>query len=264
MPAAEAFRRLDLIRTAQCPSPICRTHPAHGTLTAIDQDKPGLVARQLRAKRRLDTVTDLANRDRDGMSSLAMGKELPANAGGGGKIWPAPYYWSDRQMTATGVQIVRDAAFVLRCAGAAALSYLLAQAIDLPHPVWATMSGIIVGQEHLGETGQATLGRLLGTIIGVAMAVSVGELAGPLGAGLAVQIAVSVALCAIVARRFPALRVCMWTCPIVFLTAVPATPLYVAGYYRGAEVLLGGVVGALLHVVAELAIRKIVVDEAPA
>jgi uncharacterized membrane protein YccC len=166
-------------------------------------------------------------------------------------------------MASVREESVRNTAFVLRCSGAATLSYLLARAIDLPHPVWATMSGIIVGQEHLGETGEATLGRLLGTVIGVAVAVGVGEITSPLGAGIAGQIAVAVALCAIVARRVPALRVCMWTCPIVFLTAAPATPLLAAGYYRGAEVLLGGIVGALLHVFAELAITRLIGRSVP-
>jgi uncharacterized membrane protein YccC len=166
-----------------------------------------------------------------------------------------PTCCADTVMAKDLTKLARDVAFVLRCSGAATLSYLAALAVGLPHPVWAAMSGVIVGQEQLGETRQATVGRLLGTLLGVAVAVLVGGLTAPLGTGVAIQIALAVALCAMAARRYPVLRVCMWTSPIVFLTADPATPLILAGLYRGAEVLLGGTIGAMLHVMAEAVIR---------
>lgn len=150
----------------------------------------------------------------------------------------------------------RDLAFVLRCSGAATVSFLLAEAVALPHPVWAAMSAVIVSQEKLGDTRQVTAGRFFGTLLGVAIAVSVGTLAGRLGASIVAEMAIAVALAAIVARRHPALRVCMWTCPIIFLTVTPGTPLWEAGLFRGAEVLLGGVVGAVLHFLAEIVIER--------
>jgi uncharacterized membrane protein YccC len=155
----------------------------------------------------------------------------------------------------TGEEFARHLAFVLRCSSAATLSYMLASAIGLPHPVWAAMSGIIVSQEKLTETRTATVGRLIGTVIGIVTAVAVASLTTPLGAHTTIQIALAVGLCAIVARRYPALRVSMWTGPIVFLTADPAMPLFMVGLYRGAEVLLGGLIGAALHTIAEAMIR---------
>lgn len=155
----------------------------------------------------------------------------------------------------------RDLAFVIRCSGAATLSFLLAQAIGLPHPVWAAMTGVIVCQEKLDDTRQATFGRFVGTLLGVAIAVVVGSLAEWSGADTAVKIAISVALAAIIARRHPLFKVCMWTCPIVFLTATPDLPLWQIGIYRGAEVLLGGIVGALLHQLAEIIIRRAIYED---
>jgi uncharacterized membrane protein YccC len=152
---------------------------------------------------------------------------------------------------------VRHVAFVLRCSAAATGALLLARAVGLPHPVWAAMSGIIVSQENLTQTHNATVGRLCGTVIGVVIAVTVGHLLAPLHAGVAVQMAVAVALAAVVARRYPLLRVCMWTCPIVFLTSDKETPLLMVGLYRGAEVLLGGLLGALLHWGSEKGISAI-------
>lgn len=160
-------------------------------------------------------------------------------------------------MTLTEDQ-ARELAFVTRCSGAATLSFVVAQALGLPHPVWAALTGVIVSQEKLGDTRQATLGRFAGTLLGVIIAVVVGSLGEWIGAGTAAKIAVSVALAAVVARRRPLIRVCMWTCPIVFLTAAPELPLWRVGLYRGAEVMLGGIVGAGLHWVAETLIGRFV------
>lgn len=161
----------------------------------------------------------------------------------------------------TQKELVRHVAFVARCSAAATGALLLARAVGLPHPVWAAMSGIIVSQENLTQTHNATVGRLFGTVVGVAIAVTVGKLLVPLHAAVAVQMAVAVALAAVVARKYPLLRVCMWTCPIVFLSSDKETPLLMVGVYRGAEVLLGGVLGAALHWISEMAIRRITPEQ---
>ncbi len=157
----------------------------------------------------------------------------------------------------TGQVFTHHAAFVARCSGAALLSYLLAAGMGLPYPVWSSISGIIVSQEKLSETNTATLWRLAGTVMGIAIAVTIGTLLHALGASVAVQMTCAVALCATIVRRWPELRVAMWTAPIVFLSHAPEVPLAVAGLWRGAEVLLGGFVGAALHWVTETAMTRI-------
>lgn len=144
-------------------------------------------------------------------------------------------------------KLLGEALFVGRCAGAAACAFLAADWLGLHHPVWATISSIVVSQERLSETRAMAASRLLGSCLGVAIAVAVGTLAVPLGAGPAVQIAVAVALAAVVTRHYPSLRVCMWTCPIVILTATAQVPLPWAGLLRGAETLLGCGIGSALH-----------------
>lgn len=149
----------------------------------------------------------------------------------------------------------RDLAFVLRCSRAATLPFVLSQASGLPHPVWAAMSGIIVGQEKLGDTRKTTIGRFVGTLLGVIIAVIVGTALQYCAAGPVAEIAVAVGLAATIVRRCPSLKVCMWTCPIVFLTSTAQTPLWEVGMYRGAEVLLGSVVGAALHAFSDRIIQ---------
>lgn len=148
----------------------------------------------------------------------------------------------------------RDIAFVARCSAAATIAYLIANAVGLGHPVWASVSGIIVSQERLDETRTAVLWRLAGTIVGVIAAIGSGLATAMFGGGTASQVAVSVAVSAMVVRRWPLLKVAMWTGPIVFMTRPPGSTLLEAGLSRGGEVLIGGVVGACLHVLAEIAI----------
>jgi uncharacterized membrane protein YgaE (UPF0421/DUF939 family) len=155
--------------------------------------------------------------------------------------------------------LIRHIAFVMRCSLAASLSYALASAIALPHPVWASMSAIIVSQEKINETKDAMIGRFGGTLIGIVTAMAVSLATDPFGASITVQLAIAVAICAVIARFFPILRVCMWTTPIVFLTAHgnPPVPIWTAGIDRATEVVVGGIVGALLHALAEQIINRI-------
>ncbi|MGE4482182.1 FUSC family protein [Acidocella sp.] len=148
-------------------------------------------------------------------------------------------------------EFYRHAAFILRCSAAAALAFLLARAVGLPHPVWATMSGIIVSQEKLNDTNRATLWRLTGTIVGVIAAVIVGGALLAFGASVPCQLAGAVALCALLVRLWPDLRVSMWTAPIVLLTRSETGSILQTGLWRGEEVLLGGLVGILCHFAAE-------------
>ncbi len=148
-------------------------------------------------------------------------------------------------------EFYRHIAFILRCSGAVALAFLLARAVGLPHPVWATMSGIIVSQEKLNDTNRATLWRLAGTIVGVVVAVIVGGALLAFGAAVPVQLAGTVALCALLVRLWPDLRVSMWTAPIVLLTRAPSDSILQTGLWRGEEVLVGGLVGVGCHFLAE-------------
>jgi uncharacterized membrane protein YccC len=143
--------------------------------------------------------------------------------------------------------VAQHIAFVLRCSAAATLSYLLARALGLSFPVWASTSALVVSQERLEETRSTLLWRLAGTVIGIGLAVANGSLLALLSIGVAAQIACSVALCAALVHRWPSLRVSMWTVPIVYFSHAPGETLAGSGLWRGAEVVLGGLTGVLLH-----------------
>ena len=160
---------------------------------------------------------------------------------------------------------IRDIAFVLRCSGAATLAYVLAgSGLGLVHPVWAAVSAIVVSQEKLFQTRKAVVWRFAGTIVGIVIAIAAGTLTTRLGWDIAAQMGLSVALSAILVRRWPDLKVAMWTAPIVFFSHDVGTSLLMAGYARGSEVILGGIVGALTHWIAERIIAPLEVKGGPA
>ena len=142
-------------------------------------------------------------------------------------------------------------AFVVRCSGAATTAYELAGILGLPESVWAAMSAVIVSQEQLHETKSLLAGRILGTLIGIAITVSVSGIASRMAAPTAVQMAVAVALSALISREFPKLRVAMWTCPVILLSAPPSVPIISVALGRGGEVILGAILGWAFHWAAE-------------
>ena len=144
-------------------------------------------------------------------------------------------------------RLLRAVAFVVRCSGAATCAYFVADRIGLPHPLWATISALMVPQEKLADTNNSLWGYILGTLVGIGGGGMASVAASRLAIDMAGQIALSVGLCAILARAWPSTRVCMWTGPIVLLTAEPALPVTHAALYRGSEALLGAFVGATFH-----------------
>jgi uncharacterized membrane protein YccC len=142
-----------------------------------------------------------------------------------------------------------QAVYAIRCSTAATLSYLLAVALNIPNPVWAAMSALIVSQETFNETRHAAIARLVGTIVGIVVTVAVGLLMAKFKVNVAAQIALSVALTAVVAERYPSVRVCMLTCPVVLLTINATSPLLSTALHRCTEVLLGALIGAALHLI---------------
>ena len=153
-----------------------------------------------------------------------------------------------------GKKSIRAIAFILRCSGAATVGYELASSLGLHEALWAAMSAVIVSQEHLHETRSTLVGRIFGTVLGIGVTVGVSEAASRIAASTAVQMAVAVAICALIVREFPALRVAMWTCPLILLTAQPSTPIVLVALRRGSEVFLGAIVGWVFHWGAEVVV----------
>lgn len=140
------------------------------------------------------------------------------------------------------------AAFIVRCLAAALLAYLLAGAVGLPHPLWACIFALITSQDSLSAPLAKTVGgRVIGTIIGAIVAVAVGLVADRFGLAMVLQLAMAVPICALFAWRRPSIQLCLWTAPIVLMSAEPAQSIITVGFDRGCEVLVGVLVGGLVH-----------------
>ena len=150
-----------------------------------------------------------------------------------------------------GEKAVDLVAFVLCCTAAAAIAYFVAGAFGLSHPIWACVFALIASQGSLATALSAMGGRVIGTIIGVGVAVAVNAVMSRFAVPVASEMLVDVAICAVVAWERPAIQICLWTPPIILLTAAPGESLVAVGVTRGCEVILGVVVGGLLHMAAE-------------
>ncbi len=144
---------------------------------------------------------------------------------------------------------------VLRFPLAAVLAFLIASQLGLGYPSWAAVSAIIVLQEDLNGTRTAVHWRVLGTMTGVAVALLCGTVVTPLAAQPVLQIGISVAVCAVIARAKPALRVAMWTVPIVFMSRAADVTLVEAGLSRGSEVVIGCVIATVVQWLVEAALN---------
>lgn len=94
-------------------------------------------------------------------------------------------------------------------------------------------------------------GRFVGTLIGVAVALLVNSIGRMIALPLVFQIGVGVALCATAAVGRPGIQVCLWTCPLVLVTAASGSAPVLVALMRGSEVVLGAIVGGLTHIVEE-------------
>ena len=147
---------------------------------------------------------------------------------------------------------LRLAVFVIRCSGAATAAWSVSNLLGLCQPVWAAMSALIISQFRLDETRSCSIGRVFGTLLGIAVSLAVSVLASKLHVPLPVQMALAVGICAIVTFDLPALRVALWTCPLILLAHCSAAPMVRAAERRAVEVVLGALVGLTLYWTAEI------------
>nr|WP_275044688.1 FUSC family protein [Sphingomonas endophytica] len=142
-----------------------------------------------------------------------------------------------------------------RCTGSAMLSSLAAGALGLGHPVWAVVSALVVSQDTAVDTRQAFVWRVAATAIGLLVAVVVGSVIPDPAPNRSLQLAIAVTVCAVIARRWPGLRVSMWTAPIVLMTTIPENGVLRAAVERGSEVLLGAMIATVLHLALDRALH---------
>jgi uncharacterized membrane protein YccC len=154
-------------------------------------------------------------------------------------------------------------AFALRCSASCALAYQLTYWIGAPQPIWAAVSAVVVSQERFTDTRTSLGGRVAGTVLGAAISVAVGWLFSFARPSEVIEVAVAVALAAFAAHRFPSLRVAMWTCPIVLLSADGSAMLTAVALRRAGVVIFGALVAFALHWLVHLLLQPMGVREEP-
>ena len=133
----------------------------------------------------------------------------------------------------------------LRITVAALLSYAVAQSCDLPMPLWAVLTAIIVTQVSVGRSLKATLDYVSGTLGGAVYGTAVAILVPHTGEGaLIAALALAIGPLAVLAAFKPGMAVAPVTAVIVILLPgmTHGTPL-ASAFARALEVALGGVIG---------------------
>lgn len=139
-------------------------------------------------------------------------------------------------------------ALALRLTIAAILSLVIAQSVDLPLPLWAVLTAVIVTQMSVGRSLKATSDYLVGTIAGAIYGGAVAILIPHhTESALLLVLVIAVAPLALIAAIRQNMNVLPITAIIVLLvpTFTQATPL-ASAINRVLEVGLGAVVGLLV------------------
>ena len=148
---------------------------------------------------------------------------------------------------------IRSLAFVLRCTAAAAFTYKIAVMAGFSYPLWGAISSLIVSQEEFLDTRQVLSERVRGTCLGVIISFLTHFLTIPLGISLLFQLSIAVAICAAISQIYHGMRVCIWTCPIVFLSGqVMDQSVINSGIYRALEIIVGCLIGGAFHWFSEI------------
>src|SRR5581483_4201614 len=133
----------------------------------------------------------------------------------------------------------------IRVTIAALAALALAQLLNLPLPLWAVLTAVIVTQMSVGRSLKATFDYLIGTLGGAIYGAVIGVLIPHSGeAALLAVLALAVAPLAFVAAVNPRFSVAPITAIIVLLLPIMthATPI-VSAFDRVLEVALGGLTG---------------------
>ncbi len=144
-----------------------------------------------------------------------------------------------------------DIVFITRCSATAIIAYKLIESLGLPYPVWAYIAGLVIVQEKLDQARITLINRVAGTIIGCVVAILIETFSLVISRGIIMQITLSAAIYGLIARWRPEFRVCMLTSPIVLITSLASTTIFIAGVDRACEVVLGSLVGTLMLIITE-------------
>ena len=139
----------------------------------------------------------------------------------------------------------------LRVTVAAVASLAIAQLLQLPLPLWAVLTAVIVSQVSVGRSLKATIDYMIGTLAGViyggAVAVLVPHSTEP---ALLAVLAIAVAPLALIAALKPSMAVAPITAIIVLLVpTITHTSAAASAFDRVLEVGVGGLTGFIVSFV---------------
>ena len=159
------------------------------------------------------------------------------------KLWQKLGSWVSRH----GVQL----GLTLRVTVAAVASLAIAQLLQLPLPLWAVLTAVIVSQVSVGRSLKATIDYMIGTLAGVVYGGAVAVLVPhPNEPALLAVLAIAVVTLALIAALKPSMAVAPITAIIVLLVpTITHTSAAASAFDRVLEVGVGGITGFIISFV---------------
>jgi uncharacterized membrane protein YgaE (UPF0421/DUF939 family) len=137
----------------------------------------------------------------------------------------------------------------LRAAVAAVLAFGAAQLLQLPHPLYAMISAVIVTDLQPSETPKLAFPRLVGTMIGSTFGAAINTLISPSPWSLGLGIMIAMFTTQLISQPTAA-KVAGYVCGIVLLDHGDAPWTY--GFFRMVETALGIGAGMCVSVIPKL------------
>jgi uncharacterized membrane protein YccC len=140
-----------------------------------------------------------------------------------------------------------DLRHALRVALAAAVSFSLATAFDLPQGYWAVITAIVVVQTSIGGTLTASRDRLIGTGVGAATGALIALVTPTTPLATATALAVAVGATGLGASIKPSLKMAPVTAVIMIIGSASSQHGFAeAAGLRIAEIAVGGIIGVAI------------------
>lgn len=154
--------------------------------------------------------------------------------------------------------LVRDTAFVSRCAISGLIGYLVPVAMGFANPVWSATVAVNIARNPLNKTSKQTKSHIIGTLFGALVGIIINIIAQVIYIPIPVQIVMSVSICAIATLRYSVLKRGMWTCLVVLIHVHDGASAEKLGIVRTFEIVLGCLIGASVHYITYYIVQKII------
>lgn len=129
---------------------------------------------------------------------------------------------------------------------AGALAFGCSELLELPQGYWSVLTAIIVMQTSVGASLESAANRLVGTFAGAALGFAFVSATPSTALGTLLALVISTGVLAMLAVRYPSLRIAPMTAAIVLVSSPSHATAWISAFHRVTEITLGCFIGILV------------------